>query len=634
MISRRRGLWLLLVAGAVCFILVWAATRKPPTPRTIVKQYIASVLDGDAKEVAYELLKRHVRNRAKVIQAGPAAMAEFQEQFLGLSMEDRCVLLKHPDTWQPYWPILSPEAGRFLAEQLDSLPETYQENAVMLIARCKYKPGVRLIETRYETARKAGDARLENWYGAALCHLGDYRQVPQWTEALLDEGSPPGDGKRVITSHIGPAGVGWAMIGPINKYFRRVLRGLRKGSTQINPRYLAWAILSALDPPLMHRADAPARNPQAYFQRWMSSEKARKKRIESWIWCGKTIWVRGRYGTARKCFEEALALEHDNVDAMIGKGWSLAADGNLDEGAAETLKALALEPDHPDGLYRMADIRYRMQRYEDALEYLHRALEQSKSERLLVLLSAIYVGRGDRHQTEGRFDEAIAEYTKAIEEGSRLAGAYAFRGEVYRRLGKLDEAIADLNKGVEIDPTFLWGVVRLGQAYQDKGLHKLAISTFDRAVALDPKIAWVRRVRGGAYRERSQYGKAIVELGHAIVLDPQYALAYDDLARLYLTCDDLKERDPKEGLRLARKAVELEEDPYTLDTLACAYAENGDLKKAIEVQQKAIDLCQDKQKTAEFKRRIEGYRQGKTYLQQEAEREREKRVPETGPSAR
>lgn len=618
-ISRRRTLGFLLVVGTVCFVLVYAATRKPPTPRAIVRQYIASVLDGDAKQTAYELWSRHFRNRARVGRAGPAALTELQEQFLGLSTGDRSVLLKKPSTWQPYWPILSPEAGRFLAEQLDSLPETDQENALMLIARCKYKPGARLIEARYETARKAMDSRLEDWYGVALCHLGDYRQVPEWTETLLDEGPRVGVGAWVIISHIGPAGVGWEMIGPVNKYFEEAVRGFRKGTRQSNPRGLAQVILQVLDPSLMYGKDAPTGNPQAYLQRWMSSEKARKKRIESWNWCGRTMWVRGRYGTARKCFEEALALEHDNVDAMIGKGWSLAADGNLDEGAAETLKALALEPDHSDGLYWMARIRNRMQRYEDALKYVRRALDQSKSERLLVLLSAIYVGRGDRHRAEGRFDEAIAEYTKAIEEGSRVAGAYAVRGEVYRRLGKLDEAIADLRKAVEIDPAFLWGVVQLGQAYQDKGLHKLAMATFDRAVALDPKSAFAHGVRGVVYRAQAQYSKAIVDLGHAISLDPQYPGAYDDLARLYLTCEDPKERDPKEGLRLARKAVELKEDHYYLDTLACAYAENGDLKKAIEVQQKAIDLCQDKERATEYKRRIEGYRQGKTYLQQEGD---------------
>jgi tetratricopeptide (TPR) repeat protein len=62
-------------------------------------------------------------------------------------------------------------------------------------------------------------------------------------------------------------------------------------------------------------------------------------------------------------------------------------------------------------------------------------------------LAQAYVNRGFRYDELGRFDEAIADFTAAIElepdNTDILALAYAVRGFGYDELGRVDEAIAD-----------------------------------------------------------------------------------------------------------------------------------------------------------------------------------------------
>ena len=53
---------------------------------------------------------------------------------------------------------------------------------------------------------------------------------------------------------------------------------------------------------------------------------------------------------------------------------------------------------------------------------------------------------------EGRYDEAIEKYNKAIELNPNYAIAYAGRGQAYFKLGQYDLAIPDLAKAIELDP--------------------------------------------------------------------------------------------------------------------------------------------------------------------------------------
>ena len=54
---------------------------------------------------------------------------------------------------------------------------------------------------------------------------------------------------------------------------------------------------------------------------------------------------------------------------------------------------------------------------------------------------------------KGKYDDAIADYDKAIALDPNDAGAYTNRGVAYGRKGDKDQAIADFRKVLEINPS-------------------------------------------------------------------------------------------------------------------------------------------------------------------------------------
>ncbi len=79
--------------------------------------------------------------------------------------------------------------------------------------------------------------------------------------------------------------------------------------------------------------------------------------------------------------------------------------------------------------------------------------------------AASLIESGDANFASKNYDQAIADYTKAIDIDSESAVAYASRGRAYYNEEMYDEALADLNKAIELDPNSYTAYFRRGYAY-------------------------------------------------------------------------------------------------------------------------------------------------------------------------
>ena len=92
------------------------------------------------------------------------------------------------------------------------------------------------------------------------------------------------------------------------------------------------------------------------------------------------------------------------------------------------------------------------------------------------------------------------------------------------------------------------------------------------------------------------------------------------LAWTLATSNNSSIRNPDKAVKLAQRVCELTnyKDPFSLDTLATAFAAGGNFSRAIETAQKAAGLCQSPRQDAmkkEIVSRLALYKAGKPYVE-------------------
>jgi tetratricopeptide (TPR) repeat protein len=138
--------------------------------------------------------------------------------------------------------------------------------------------------------------------------------------------------------------------------------------------------------------------------------------------------------------------------------------------------------------------------------------------------SNAYNNRGIAYRHKGLYDQAIDDYTKAIDLKPKFEIPYNNRGIAYRNKGLYDQAIADYSKAIELNPRNANAYTHRGNAYYDKRLYALAEIDYSKAIELDPgyeylylrllNAAWMRKGEvAGALERLRQYEASVVSIG-------------------------------------------------------------------------------------------------------------------------
>jgi tetratricopeptide (TPR) repeat protein len=101
------------------------------------------------------------------------------------------------------------------------------------------------------------------------------------------------------------------------------------------------------------------------------------------------------------------------------------------------------------------------------------------------------------------------------------------KGDTLNKQGNYDEAIKEYTAAIELDPTMASAYVGRGQAYyfQDRSL--MALSDYSSAIALDPKNTAAYYGRGWAQLANSAWDGAVSDFSKALELDPAQVRAYN-----------------------------------------------------------------------------------------------------------
>jgi putative GTP pyrophosphokinase len=167
-----------------------------------------------------------------------------------------------------------------------------------------------------------------------------------------------------------------------------------------------------------------------------------------------------------------------------------------DAAAPKTEPPIDISPLHRSGssiddLLLDALYAHNKNQFEDAVALYTRILELKPQNSIC---SLIYKHRGMAEFAQSRYDEAIADFTRALELERSYRIAY-YRGVVYSVLKRYAEAIDDFTLSLEISPFQAFCLFRRGQAYYHIGDYPQAISDCEAALAMEPQNESIARFR-------------------------------------------------------------------------------------------------------------------------------------------
>ena len=136
------------------------------------------------------------------------------------------------------------------------------------------------------------------------------------------------------------------------------------------------------------------------------------------------------------------------------------------------------------------------------------------------------MARGDERYKARKYDEAIHEYSKAIELDPKHVKAYVQRGHCHYQKRAYNDAIVDYKAALKLKPNDGGALFALGLAYQLIKDHKGALGVFDKAVELYSTWAKAYERRGQSKRELLDFAGAVEDYGIAVHYAPKLRTAY------------------------------------------------------------------------------------------------------------
>jgi eukaryotic-like serine/threonine-protein kinase len=118
----------------------------------------------------------------------------------------------------------------------------------------------------------------------------------------------------------------------------------------------------------------------------------------------------------------------------------------------------------------------------------------------------------------GSYEQAEAEYQRAIETDPSNGDAYRRLGQVYERSNQMDQALTAFKKAAEVDPNYFKVYQDLGMHYSARGNDREAVRQYEKCVQLEPDEPDPHRVLGMAHKNLGQFAEAERELRIAVRL--------------------------------------------------------------------------------------------------------------------
>jgi tetratricopeptide (TPR) repeat protein len=297
--------------------------------------------------------------------------------------------------------------------------------------------------------------------------------------------------------------------------------------------------------------------------KWAESEAASREAIRlltnqagPHINLGNALDRQGKQAEAEAEYREAIRLAPTSALAHTNLGAALAAQGKHDAAEAACREAIRLDPGYVHG---------------------HVGLAKALSE-------------------QGKHTEAEDEFRAAVRLQPDNHDVHYNLGVFLHRRGNLSEAETEYREALRCDPDRINDYINLGNFLEWLGRHDEASACFRQALQRKPDYSVARIKLATALMNQGKLEEAAAAFDEAMRRHPKEATVYTSQADWQTTSPEMRLRDPRQTVTLARKAVELtplSQSAHAWLTLGRALYQAGEWKESIAALEKSCALQQD-----------------------------------------
>jgi len=228
---------------------------------------------------------------------------------------------------------------------------------------------------------------------------------------------------------------------------------------------------------------------------------------------GNEAYKKKEFDDALKLYDQALQIEPSNIVYLTNKAAAHFEMGKLDECIADCEKAIdegrKQRADYKliaKAYSRMGNAYLKMEDYSKALEAYNKSLTEDRTPQTLELvhkteklkqeqekkayinpqLSIEHKDKGNQWFKEGKFPEAVKEYSEAIKRNPDDHVLYSNRAACYTKLAAYGEGLKDCETCIRIKPDFVKIYSRKGHLHFFLKEYPKALEAYDQGLKVEP----------------------------------------------------------------------------------------------------------------------------------------------------
>jgi len=207
---------------------------------------------------------------------------------------------------------------------------------------------------------------------------------------------------------------------------------------------------------------------------------------------GRGYYLKKEYALAEQYLTEVVEQNQSFADVYNMLGVIYHDQGQYQKAQRAFEAALRINPGYTDAALNLAVTYNDTGRYKDAQETYRHALSRSgasqgKLDRFVAgKLANMYAEIGDVYLSSGMFQEAIAEYRRALVLGPTFVDIRVRLAGALRDAGERDAAIAEYEQVVRQNPTYVPARLNLGLSLLAAQRKDEAVKHWEAVLAISP----------------------------------------------------------------------------------------------------------------------------------------------------